>query len=209
MPEIEIVYVLTNQAMPGLIKIGVTNENGLDSRMKQLYTTGVPLPFECFYACKVDSRKNVESALHFAFSEKRINPNREFFRIEPIKVKAILELLNVEDVTEKVEQELSENVTDSERAAIVEMKKRRPPMNFTEMQIPVGSELVFKDGQTTIRVLNEKLIEHNGEVKSLTAATKELLGRGKDDYAVQPSPYWTYLGKNLKGIYDDTYAQGE
>jgi hypothetical protein len=44
---VDIVYILTNEAMPGLIKIGCTNVE-LASRIKQLYTTGVPLPFELF-----------------------------------------------------------------------------------------------------------------------------------------------------------------
>ncbi len=39
----EIVYVLTNPAMPGLVKIGKTNQKDIEERMKQLYTTGVPL----------------------------------------------------------------------------------------------------------------------------------------------------------------------
>jgi hypothetical protein len=43
----EIVYVLTNAAMPGLTKIGKTTQEDVKSRLSQLYTTGVPVPFEC------------------------------------------------------------------------------------------------------------------------------------------------------------------
>lgn len=42
-----IVYVLTNPAMPGLTKIGMTTQEEIGPRLSQLYTTGVPLPFEC------------------------------------------------------------------------------------------------------------------------------------------------------------------
>ena len=41
-----IVYVLTNPAMPGIVKIGRT-QSDLGSRLSQLYSTGVPVPFEC------------------------------------------------------------------------------------------------------------------------------------------------------------------
>ena len=41
-----IVYVLTNPAMPGIVKIGKTNRDDPQVRMNELYTTGVPLPFE-------------------------------------------------------------------------------------------------------------------------------------------------------------------
>ena len=51
--EYGIVYLLTNPVMPGLVKIGMTTQEGIDKRMKELYTTGVPIPFECKFACKV------------------------------------------------------------------------------------------------------------------------------------------------------------
>ncbi|WP_408876507.1 GIY-YIG nuclease family protein [Gluconobacter sphaericus] len=39
------VYLLTNPVMPGLIKIGFTTSPDVEIRMKQIYSTGVPLPF--------------------------------------------------------------------------------------------------------------------------------------------------------------------
>lgn len=50
-----IVYILTNPAMPGLVKRGMTTRDNLDARMKELYGTEDPVPFECKYACKVKS----------------------------------------------------------------------------------------------------------------------------------------------------------
>ena len=41
-----IVYALINEAMPGLVKIGMTSRLEITQRMKELYnSTGVPLPF--------------------------------------------------------------------------------------------------------------------------------------------------------------------
>ena len=76
--EYGIVYLLTNPVMPGLVKIGMTTQEDIDKRMKELYTTGVPVPFECQFACKVmkgDCAK-IEKALHMAFAPQRINANR-------------------------------------------------------------------------------------------------------------------------------------
>ena len=76
--EYGIVYLLTNPVMPGLVKIGMTTQEDIDKRMKELYTTGVPVPFECQFACKVkkgDCAK-IEKALHTAFAPQRINANR-------------------------------------------------------------------------------------------------------------------------------------
>ena len=76
-PISQIVYVLTNPAMPGLVKIGKTTKLEVDGRMRQLYGTGVPVPFDCAFACQVKDATEVEKALHIAFGKNRINPNRE------------------------------------------------------------------------------------------------------------------------------------
>ena len=55
-----IVYVLTNPAMPGMVKIGKTGRE-VEARLNDLYTTGVPLPFECAYAARVADMDKVES----------------------------------------------------------------------------------------------------------------------------------------------------
>ena len=83
MPEnsLSIVYVLTNPAMPGLVKIGRTSQTDPDTRINQLQTTGVPLPFEIEYACRVQDADEAEAALHLAFGPDRINPRREFLKM--------------------------------------------------------------------------------------------------------------------------------
>ena len=45
------VYVLTNPAMPNMVKIGETTRD-VELRLADLYSTGVPLPCECEYAAK-------------------------------------------------------------------------------------------------------------------------------------------------------------
>jgi hypothetical protein len=200
--ETEVVYVLTNPAMPGIVKIGVTSQKDVGERLKQLYTTGVPLPFECFYACKVPKDKQVEDKLHFAFDASRINPSREFFKIEPERVQAILELVKIDEVTRELENELEEGVSDQEKAASETYKKKRPPMNFREMGIPPGSVLHFKRSDVSVTVHDDRKILYGKDVTSLTAATQHLLGV---DRAVQPAPHWTYNGRVLRDIYNETY----
>ena len=153
----EIVYVLTNPAMEGLVKIGKTSQKDIKDRMQQLYTTGVPFPFECEYACYVDDCAKVESAFHLAFGNTRINPKREFFQIEPERVIAILKLIALKDAKPQVEGYLSENISLEEKASSKKMKaNRRPPMNFIEMGIPYGSVLIYKDPTIEVEVIEPK-----------------------------------------------------
>jgi hypothetical protein len=72
------------------------------------------------------------------------------------------------------------------------------------MGIPIGSKLLYsKEGyDVEVVVCTERKVLYNGLETSLTAVTQELLGL---DYAVQPIRYWTYNGRNLLDIYNDTY----
>lgn len=197
-----IVYVLTNPAMPGLVKIGKTTRGSIDARLNELYSTGVPVPFECAFAARVTDEAKVESAFHRAFGPYRLNPRREFFQIEPEQAIALLELMADEDVTPALQQE-ADAVDVEAKDAANRLKARRPNLNFIEMGIPVGSELRFYQApHETVMVVSERKVEFRGEVTSLTAATREILGT---DYSVAPAPYWSFQGRSVHDIYNETY----
>lgn len=200
---LQVVYVLTNPAMPGFVKIGSTALEDVNQRLSQLYTTGVPFPFELAFACKVTNAQEVEKALHTAFGPNRANPKREFFNIEPDQAIAILKLLHIEDATEEI-SELPTSIPADEVQAAKLYRARRPNLNFREMGIPVGSDLQFVEGDTTVRVVDERRVRLADEEISLTAATRQLLGL---DYSVAPGRYWSYQGKTISTIYEETYGQ--
>ena len=196
-----IIYILTNPAMPDIVKIGKT-ARGIETRLSELYSTGVPVPFECIFAGKVLDIDKVEKAFHLAFAPYRINPKREFFQIEAEQAIAMLELMITEDVTPALQKEADEVDVESKEAS-KKLKARRPSYNFSEMGIPIGAILNFtQSSQESVEVANERRVNFKGEIKSLTAVTKELL---KVSYRMAPGPYWTYEGKLLKDIYNDTY----
>lgn len=201
-PGSQIVYVLTNPAMPGLVKIGKTTQMEVETRMKQLFGTGVPVPFDCAFACQVKDAHEVEKALHFAFGNVRINPNREFFKIESERIIVMLKLLKVDDVTMQVEQKIEAEATLADKESAKQMKDRRPHMKFFELGMPKKSILISKDGSAEAEVVDDRKVLFQGQVQSLTAATRKVLGL-PEDYALQPSPHWTFNGKSLKKIYDE------
>lgn len=77
------VYVLSNPSMPGLVKIGRSKVSG-NSRASQLYKgdTGVPTPFELEFECLFDDYAEAELALHDELDHLRVNPKREFFKMD-------------------------------------------------------------------------------------------------------------------------------
>ena len=203
--NIGIVYVLSNRVMPGLVKIGMTTRCEIDSRLKELYTTGVPVPFDVEYACEVDACDcaKIEKALHKAFEPQRINANREFFQINKDQAIAILELFNKKDVTNEVSDEMNNDLDAGDKASLIKASKHRPPLNFSLMSIPVGSILEYiANPSITVTVIADKKVDYEGEEMSLTAVTMRLLN---SKYGVQPTPRWSYNGKNLQDIYDETF----
>tara|TARA_Y100000385_G_scaffold100500_1_gene103865 strand:- start:303 stop:920 length:618 start_codon:yes stop_codon:yes gene_type:complete len=198
-----IVYVLTNPAFPNLVKIGITTRDQVQIRMAELYTTGVPLPFKCVYAGKVDNPKKVEGALHHAFLNSRVNPSREFFDIDESQAIAVLKLISNEEVTPIISNELDKVDEISKKAGKKYSRSKRPPLNFVEMGIKIGETISTADGIISCKIVEEKKVEYENEIMSLTRLTRKL----KDiDYDFQPGPHWFYNGKSLKDIYDETYS---
>jgi len=191
--------------MPGIYKIGITTRNDIQNRLRELFTTSLPVPFECEYACKVDDCKKVESAIHFAFDPDRINPQREFFKTDPERVIAILKLVETENITNTIEQKTDGKINAIDIESGEKLKKiRRPPLDFIEMGIGSGEELVFVDGdgEIKVQVMSNKKVLYNSVEYSLTSLTQKLLNL---DYAIQPTKWWMYKGKNLNTIYNETY----
>jgi hypothetical protein len=156
----EIVYVLTNEAMPGLVKIGCTTDD-MTGRIRALFGTGVPLPFELFYACEVKECRFVERQIHDAFGDHRISKSREFFRIAPERVKSALTIAAIREI--RLGDEIFENLPDTQGAssevkAEVESAKRREKFQFSMIGIKPGTELQLEKDRTIIcKTVDEKI----------------------------------------------------
>ncbi|RWX43489.1 hypothetical protein H206_01618, partial [Candidatus Electrothrix aarhusensis] len=78
------VYVLGNQSMPGMVKIGYTDKEPKKRALEISGATGVPTSFkvlkEYTFATLVKAQKE-EKRLHSIFVKHRVNANREFFRL--------------------------------------------------------------------------------------------------------------------------------
>ncbi len=199
-----IVYLLTNPAMPGLVKIGKTTRDDPQVRMGDLYTTGVPLPFDCELAMEVDDETAVENAFHQAFEPDRINPRREFFKIDVSQAEAMLRLLGKKDVTPEVAR--ADDVAEEDKTASETYKKRRPVLNFVEMGIEPGSLLRFTRGEETVTTIDGRRVLYNGEETSLSLLTGQLLD---SKWYVAPGSHWRFEGRLLREIYDETYPNEE
>ena len=201
----EIVYCLTNPAMPDYIKIGRTTN--LQQRLKQLDNTSTPLPFECIYAIEVENAVEVERLLHEVFADNRTRKTREFFEIGPQRVIAAMNLAKGRDVTPS-----SDTVEDLEsQIALDKARTRRSAFNFNFVGVSAGTELEFyNDSEIKCTVINEKQVLFDGQELSLSRAAAQVLIRQRTDAgeslpayldpkkpAVEGPIYWLFNSESL------------
>lgn len=192
-----IVYILTNESMPGYIKIGRT-ETSVIQRMAELDKTSVPLPFQCYYAARVENFASVERTLHTAFGDFRVRPSREFFRMDPYKAKVILELLALEDLTPRDDQGI-----DAEgQEALEKAGRSRVRFNMSKYGIQPGTVLQYSsDPSITCQVFDDHQVDFRGQVVSLSrAAVLANEERGGTATALSGPIWWLHDGETLAAV---------
>ena len=87
------VYILSNETMPGIVKIGYTkNDPGV--RAKQINAaTGVAMDFNVEWAYPCYNGIELEGEVHKYLDSFRVNKHREFFRMTVEEAKSVIERL--------------------------------------------------------------------------------------------------------------------
>ena len=188
-----IVYIISNPAMPGLVKVGKTSN--LEVRLKSLYSSGVPLPFRCVYAKEVDNYSDVERKLHKGLNSHRENSNREFFRIAEEEVMNFLELVPGKDVTPRDDDfEDKDDEIAFEKATRISQR-----FNFNMVNISTSSILNFiSDESVTCKVTSSNRVEFEGNDHSLSSAALIAKNRMGFNWKTIAGPeYWKFEGEVL------------
>lgn len=111
--SVHYIYILSNPAMPGLLKIGFTNRD-VKERVRELSVhTGVPKPFEIEYYYLTRDVEEVEGKAHIHFSSCRA-PGKEFFSVPVLEAVTVIDSLvkTVEsDRFSKVTVQVTEQIT--------------------------------------------------------------------------------------------------
>ena len=188
-----IVYILNNPSMPGYVKIGKTRN--LQSRLKQLDGTNLPLPFNCIFAIEVDHYDRIEELAHNAFSHARARSKREFFQIDEQQVISALMISGGKDVTPSmVSADDQESLDGLEKAT-----ERRSRFKFSMIGLIKGDVITYiKLPNVTAVVQSETTILFEDKEVSIYQATMSLLQRqGIHWKSVQGQQYRDYEGETL------------
>ena len=84
------VYILSNEFMPGLLKIGKTKRS-VEQRAGELYQTGVPVPFKVEHEALCHDCDQLEIRVHEELREFRVSESREFFKASLYDVIGIID----------------------------------------------------------------------------------------------------------------------
>ena len=190
-----VIYLMTNLAMPGIVKIGKTeNAETLIARLRDLYVTSVPLPFECYFAAQVDDADVLEKKLHNLFGEHRVNPKREFFRADPEKIVIAITIGQYQEIGAVGQAGEAED-----QKALETEKTRRSRIDLASLSVMPGTMLTLsRDESVTAIVRPGNKVEYQGEICSLSgAALKALTKLDYQTKAASGSEYWMFDGETL------------
>ena len=76
-------YVISSPSLPGLVKLGCTRRLNPTLRVRELSSSSLPETYHAHCFVFSDDCFELENNIHKYFDKERVNPDREFFRIEP------------------------------------------------------------------------------------------------------------------------------
>lgn len=85
---------MVSSEKPSLVKIRMTKREPKKRAEELSKSTGVSMPYIVAYKVGVKNPSEVEKVVHENLSNERVNPNREFFRVETSRA-----IRTIEEVT--------------------------------------------------------------------------------------------------------------
>ena len=210
------IYILTNPSFPQYVKIGYATD--VKQRLAELNrSTAVPFAFRVYATYEVDSALS-DKKLHSILD--RLNPDlrsteevdgkrriREFYAMPPEDAYAILEAIaemnGFQHRLKRWKVTTAEQQDEALARQIEEQHQERvSPFAFSKCGISEGAELEFccRGNEHTgerCTVADDKHVRFQGEIWSLTALAKHLLGTGN---SVAGPQYFKYNGEWLNTI---------
>ena len=185
-----LVYILTNPCLDGWVKIGMTERDDIERRLRELNApTNLPLSYRCYAVYEVDNPAEVERNIHHLIDV--INPalharetlpsgrirEREFFRLSPETAYSILR--HIAELRGDVGhlQLRTPTIEETQELEIAERRSKRSNNRFELLNIAVGEEICFLWDPTIVALVcnNINKVEYMGETYSVSALAHRIL----------------------------------
>lgn len=194
------IYIFTNPALNGMVKIGFASD--VERRRKELSTTALPYDYEVYATYETNGNledKKLHKLIDNLNPDLRVSKSREFFIMTPEEAYELLDSIALISGTSDKLKLLKNSAKESSQIV------RRPPINFTKCGIPIGAILVSTDDPSqSVTVVAERKVEYKNEITSLSAVAQQIKGT---KYPAQGPMYFTYNGKLVSDIYNETQSK--
>lgn len=206
------VYILTNESFrEDWVKIGKSSRP-VDVRSKELDNTAVPLPFTIYATMQTSKYNEVERLVHKTIdrlTDLRIRQNREFFNVSPaVALDIFRDIAQTIDDAKITVYRNNVPIDDCEEtkpeAAQNECHTRRKPFQFSMIGLKPGDAITFAPTGAEVRVSDDKKIEYEGRLYTLSAFVGTFLPQEQQNAsgAYQGPKYFTYNGEPLSELRD-------
>lgn len=204
------VYILTNESFrEDWVKIGKSSRS-VDVRSKELDNPAVPLPFSIYATMQTSKYNEVEKLVHKTIdrlTDLRIRQNREFFNVSPSVALDIFR--DIASTIDDAKITVYRNNVPMDEDQVNEVAKpgndsqcRRKPFRFSMVSIEVGETVTFAPTGLEVKVADDKKIEYQGRLYTLSAFVgtflPDELRTPSDQY--QGPKYFTYKGETLSEL---------
>lgn len=206
-----IVYILTNPCLDGWVKIGMTEKNDVEQRLKELnQPTNLPLSYRCYATYEVDNPLMVEKSIHRLIDQvdgslharetlsNGKTREREFFRFSPETAFRIFqEVATLRGDTDQLKL-YAPTQEEAQEEEIAEQKSRRGNNSFQLLKIKVGDKIRFlMDESIEVTVLSSiNQVEYDGQEYSVSALASKLLIENHGWSVNRGVNGWLYFTKN-------------
>ena len=212
MEKAGVIYILTNPSFPEYVKIGYADD--IDKRLKQLNRSEcIPFAFRVYATYEVSSRLS-DLKIHSIID--KLNPNlrsvesfdgkqrvREFYAMSPEDAYSILEAIaEIHNCTDKLKIVTpSEKEKEAEQIAQeidTESTERLANFSFGKCGIKPGEKIqLVDDPDYDITVVDDRNVEYDHQIYSLTALAKLLTGK---KYSLPGPKFFMYKGERLNDL---------
>lgn len=205
------VYILTNDSFrEDWVKIGKSSRP-VDVRSKELDNTAVPLPFSIYATMQTSKYNEVEKLVHKTIdrlTDLRIRQNREFFNVSPsVALDIFRDIASTIDDAKITVYRNNVPIDDEDEVKDVtkqgnDSQCRRKPFRFSMVNLEAGETITFAPTGLEVKVADDKKIEHEGRLYTLSAFVgtflPDELRTPSDRY--QGPKYFTYKGETLSDL---------
>ncbi|KAA0210178.1 hypothetical protein FBQ84_05230 [Ignavibacteria bacterium CHB1] len=195
-----IIYIMTT-AVSGLIKLGQTDTDNFQERMRFLEANGYynVSGLKRFFAIELADYKEKESLLIEIFNKHRVGDS-ELFALDYDLVRQLLLSFDGKVIYPK------EVNKEKEFDEVAKAREQGARFTFYKKGIKDGDEIVFiADKEITAKVVDEREVEYGDQIWKLSPLTRKIYedrGEVNSSGAYQGAAYWEYKGKKLKDLPD-------